>query len=450
MACPVYDIPCHIGGGVRDVVGAAAGNAIDSLANAVTEAVGQVVAAVATLWVHVPTPNLTTTPNGVTPSVPVAFIQGSLWWYMAAAAVLSVLIGAGKMAWEQRADPGKEVLKGLLTLVVVTGAGLTVIGLLVAAADQFAVWIIDRSVQGGGFGENLVRLLTTPAVGVLAAILVILLGLVNVFISLVQIGFLVARNGMLVILAGVLPTSTAFTTTEQGKAQFQKLVGWLVAFILYKPAAAIVYATAFKLGGADMFSDNGLISLVTAMMLMLLAVLALPALMRFAVPVVGALASGGGGGGEVAAAGAAVATGAIPVSRGGSGGGWDAASNGAGAPGPSGAAAVGGARGPRGEGGSQGPSGAGATNGSGPHNGNGAGPDPSGAGDGGAASSGGGGGGAGVGSSAGGGAAAGGAAAVAGPATAGGAAVAGAVKGAKDEAQRAAQSAIDQGGPSGS
>jgi len=50
----------------------------------------------------------------------------------------------------------------------------------------------------------------------------------------------------------------------------------------------------------NLFGDEGLISLVTGMMLMVLAVLALPALMRFAVPVVGAVASGGGGGGQVA------------------------------------------------------------------------------------------------------------------------------------------------------
>jgi len=76
---------------------------------------------------------------------------------------------------------------------------------------------------------------------------------------------------MLVILAGVLPTSASFTSTEIGKAQFQKLVAWLIAFMLYKPAAAIVYATAFKLSGVNLFGDDGLISLVTGMMLMVLS-----------------------------------------------------------------------------------------------------------------------------------------------------------------------------------
>ena len=38
----------------------------------------------------------------------VAFLQAGLWWYMGALAVLSVIIGGARMAWEQRAEPGHE------------------------------------------------------------------------------------------------------------------------------------------------------------------------------------------------------------------------------------------------------------------------------------------------------------------------------------------------------
>lgn len=41
----------------------------------------------------------------------VAFVQNSLWWYMVAVAVLGVIFGAGRMAWEQRAEPGKDLVK---------------------------------------------------------------------------------------------------------------------------------------------------------------------------------------------------------------------------------------------------------------------------------------------------------------------------------------------------
>ena len=100
-------------------------------------------------------------------------------------------------------------------------------------------------------------------------------------------------------------------------------IAWLVAFILYKPAAAIVYATAFRLAGSDVFGGDGdeLMSAVTGLVLMVLALAALPALMRFVTPMVGALSSGGGGGGGTMAAGAAMAampTGAARCARGSS------------------------------------------------------------------------------------------------------------------------------------
>ena len=136
---PIPDPVCELGNGVQSVVGGVAGSVIDQLADAVTEAVGKAVASVGTLWVKVGTPNLTSTNGGSSPSDAVGFLQGSLWWYMAAAAVVSVIVAGGKMAWEQRAEPGRELVKGLLTLVVVAGAGLTAISLAVAAADGLSL-----------------------------------------------------------------------------------------------------------------------------------------------------------------------------------------------------------------------------------------------------------------------------------------------------------------------
>jgi hypothetical protein len=309
--------------------------------------VAKAVASVGALWVKVGTPNLTTSNGGSTPSDAVGFLQGSLWWYMAAAAVLSVIIAGAKMAWEGRAEPGRELLKSLMTLVVVAGAGLTAISLAVAAADGFAKWIIDSSLHGTDFATNIRSLLGLTAINGLGAMIVIIFGLAAFVASLVQIGLMVVRGGMLVILSGIWPLSASATNTEWGRAWFQKCVAWLVAFILYKPAAAIVYATAFRLEGSDVFDGDELMSAVSGLVLMVLALIALPALMRFAMPMVAAIAGGGGGGGGMMAAGAiaSMPTGAVRVPRGGGGG----VSTGApGGPGRSGAAGAGGSRGPTG------------------------------------------------------------------------------------------------------
>ena len=431
-----------------DIAGSVAGSVIEQLAEAVTEAVGKAVASVGTLWVKVGTPNLTTTNGGTTPSDAVGFLQGSLWWYMTVAAVVAVIVAGAKMAWEQRAQPGRELVKGLLTLVVVSGAGLTAISLAVVAADGFARWIIDNSLEGTDFGTNITLMLGLTAVTGLGAIIVIVLGLAAFVASLIQIALMVVRGGMLVILAGILPLSAAATSTEWGKSWFKKCIAWLIAFILYKPAAAIVYATAFRLTGSDVFGGDGdeLMAAVTGLVLMVLALVALPALMRFVTPMVAAMASGSGGGGTMAAgAMAAMPSGAMRVARGSSNGGGAATAGSAGGAGPAGMA---GGSGPPGRNGGS-PNGGGANGGSrsagGSPAGQGASP-PAGAAPAAAGAS----------TATGGGAAAGGAAAAAGPAglaAAAGAQVAGAaVKGAKNAAQGAAESQTqsEDGGPSGS
>lgn len=251
------------------------------------------------------------------------FIQNSLWWYMTAAAILSVIIGACRMAWEQRADPGRELLKSLMTLIVVTGAGVTIISLLVGASDTFSVWILKSSLDCTGdacFGQSVLELLALPdhageaAIGVL---LVIILGVVAIFATFIQILLMVARGGMLVVLVGILPLAASATNTEMGRTWFKKCIAWLVAFILYKPAAAIIYATAFQLFGSSSFRDDGsgLLEALSGLMLMLLALFALPALMRFVTPMVGSMASGNGGTALAGAALGALPSGAAALGR---------------------------------------------------------------------------------------------------------------------------------------
>lgn len=299
------------------------------------------VADLGTLWVRIGTPNLTSTGGGSAPSDPVAFIQTHLWWYMTALAVLGVLVGSARMAWQQRAEPGRDVLKGLAVYVAVSGAGVATIALLVSAADDFSTWIISQSLNGTSFGANITVLLgLTGASAVtgnlLGPILIIVLGLLALLASLIQIFLMVVRGGMLVILAGILPTAAAAAIggLESGKHWLKRSTAWLVAFALYKPAAAIVYAVAFRLVGSDVFGAGGVVGVVTGLALMLLALLALPALMRFVTPLVAAVASGGAGGvlGAGAAAAVTMPTGAMRIARANTGAGAGPAS-----PGPSGA-----------------------------------------------------------------------------------------------------------------
>jgi type IV secretion system protein TrbL len=308
--CAPMDVLC-LGG---NVASRAVDDAIANLAKAIMEGMSQMVTTLSTFWVSMPTVNLASE-DGITASPVVSAVNSGLMPWTLALAVLSVILGGIRMIWEQRGAPLKDLLRSLLALTLVSGLGLGVISILVIAADAFSVAIINRSTDGKGFANAMSILVMTNQTGVGVFILIIL-GLIGLLASLVQIVLMVVRSGMLVILAGILPTTAAFTNTEMGRQWFQKAVGWTIAFILYKPAAAIVYSVAFLLMGNNDGKD-ALIGSITGFTLMLVALVALPALMRFVTPMVGAVASGGGAG--VGAAVGALATGAVSLGRSGSG-----------------------------------------------------------------------------------------------------------------------------------
>jgi type IV secretion system protein TrbL len=307
--CEFWDLDCVSKSAVSGVLDDAIGN----LAKSIMEGMSQMVTTLSTFWVSMPTANLASQ-DGVTASPVVGFVNSELGYWTLALAVLSVILGGTRMIWEQRGAPLKDLLRSLLTLTLVSGLGLAVISILVIAADAFSASIIDRATEGKGFAHAMTILVMTNQTGVGVFILIIL-GLVGLLASLVQIVLMIVRGGMLVILAGILPTTAAFTNTEMGRQWFQKAVGWTIAFILYKPAAAIVYAVAFKLMGSS--GGNVLLGSITGFALMIVALLALPALMRFVTPMVGAVASGSGGGAGAAVG--AMATGAVSMGRSGSG-----------------------------------------------------------------------------------------------------------------------------------
>lgn len=309
-ACVPLDAGCALGNWASGLADDAMGN----MAKAIMEGMSQMVTTLSTFWVSMPTVNLASE-DGTTPSPVVSVVNSELMPWTLTLAVLAVILGGIGMIWQQRGAPLKDLLLSLITLTLVSGIGLSVISILVIAADWFSAEIIKRSTDGKGFAESMNLLVVTGQTGVGVFILIVM-GLIGLIASLVQIVLMVVRSGMLVILAGILPTTAAFTNTEMGMQWFQKAVGWTIAFILYKPAAAIVYSVAFLLMGNSSGQD-GLITSITGFTLMIVALFALPALMRFVTPMVGAIASGSGAGAGAAVA--AMATGAVSHGRSGSG-----------------------------------------------------------------------------------------------------------------------------------
>ncbi|MGK3944959.1 hypothetical protein [Streptomyces sp. RP5T] len=274
------------------------GSGFDDIAESAAQAASTTVKAIGSAWLNLGSPNLSDDGG------PVAFLRGATLWFTTFTAVLCLLIAAGHLAWQRRSEPGRQALQGLLNLVVVSAAGVATVNLLAEAGDKFSVWIIDKSTgcrEISATGDPVASCVAefdkrTSAMLALgntdSSFLVLVMAVLVIAGSVAQIALMIVRMAMLVILTGTLPLSAAASSTATGRLWFRRTVGWLIAFVLYKPAAAIVYAAAFSM--TDQTKGNDIVSMVSGVVLIVLACFTLPALMRFAAPVVHAAASGTG------------------------------------------------------------------------------------------------------------------------------------------------------------
>lgn len=336
-----HDVNAHCGN--LDFVCAGAEGFINSLFHGVTDSLGDLAKSLGSFWVSTPSIPLTGEDNAVT------FIRDTTLWYVGVLMVISVLIAAGQMMWTRKGQPLTELLSSLLKFAIINAASVSGVTMLLDSGDKFSAWIIKQSTDEG-FDKALSNLMGPEVfkseISMGIAIFAIVMGIIAIIVAVIQIGLLIVRSAMALILVGTLPLAFSATNTSWGKQWSQKHVSWLIAFILYKPVASLVYAAAFKVFGSygKIDGDDGqrMTYFISGLVLMVGALFALPAMMRLIVPAVGAAAGAG-----AMFAGAAVgsaASGAVNfgsrmrgIGRGGGGG----AAAGGGAGGGGGAAATG-------------------------------------------------------------------------------------------------------------
>jgi type IV secretion system protein TrbL len=345
--CGKMDLGCYIQDGFQSV----ATSAMDQLQQAITDGALNTLNAM-TFWLKPDAPGLLAKEHGDTwtNSGTVEFLQSKLLSVTAAVFVVAVLVAGMRIAWEQRARPLQELLKAVVTFVVVGAAGTATLQVLASWSDGFSEYVVDQlagdmKLQAAFGGTSPHELFASAMPGFVA----IMTGLAVIVASAVQIVLMLIRSAMLVLLAGAFPLAAAATNTEIGRNWFKKFCGWSLAFIAYKPAAALVYAAAMKMAQDQPSSASaGVVQAMAGMMMLLLAIFALPALMRFMVPITAAVAGGSAGMGSSVADPGGMATGAINIGSSGAGfgSGRGAGSSagggaGAGATGATGATAVG-------------------------------------------------------------------------------------------------------------
>lgn len=330
-----HDVNANCGWG--DLVCAGAEGFINSLFHGVTDSLGDLAKSLGSFWVNTPSIPLTGEDNAVT------FIRDTTLWYVGVLMVISVLIAAGQMMWTRKGQPLTELLSSLLKFAIINAASVSGVTMLLDSGDKFSAWIIKQSTDEG-FDKALSTLIGPEVfksgITVGIAIFAIVMGIIAIIVAVIQIGLLIVRSAMALILVGTLPLAFSATNTSWGKQWSQKHVSWLIAFILYKPVASLIYAAAFKVFGSvgkvDGDDAERMMYFICGLVLMIAALFALPAMMRLIVPAVGA-ASGAGAMFAGAAVGSA-ASGAVNfgsrmrgVGRGGGGGGAAAGGGGGGA-----------------------------------------------------------------------------------------------------------------------
>lgn len=294
--------PDCISDGIKTIVG----GAITEFIKSMYEGAVAIVAQVSTFWMNNPSPDVD---NGA-----VLSLRVDMSWYVAAFAVLGFLVGLIKLVMSQDV---KNSLIGLATpivnLILATTAYATGIGLLLTASDQFSLWIVERATGGD---VDLTQMIHTAS-GLLAnpgpAFLMFMLLLIGAIVNLL---FMYFRDVMFLILSAFIVVLAAASGSEQGRQAWRKANGWLVALLLFKPVAAGIYSLGFRMlvdgNGAEEGDANlpeALQASIIALLILILASLALPALIKFIVPAAG-VGAGSFSGGAAIGAGVTIAAGA--------------------------------------------------------------------------------------------------------------------------------------------
>ena len=106
--CSLVDLQ----GCASDSIGGIVGNAVDNFAADVAEGFGKIMASLGTYWLYIPTPNLAGG-TGSNSDV-VSFIQNSLIFYVAIAAIIAIVISSIRLILTQKGEHFSKIARGIV------------------------------------------------------------------------------------------------------------------------------------------------------------------------------------------------------------------------------------------------------------------------------------------------------------------------------------------------
>lgn len=295
--CKAGNVATHPGDAVNAVKDAAWDSTFGKVVTSMLTGLAQAMTLGLTFWAKVPNYTVDDLPSLM---AKVRQYTDTIQIYLLAASIMlcGVRLAAAKAS--AAAEEATEAFRVLLRTAIASSmwAGLIVLG--THASDNFAAWVITDATNNNAKGvvESIVQ---TSALTAFSPGLVLIFAVVGLLSAILQIVLAVIREGLLVVVTGVLPLAASASGARAGQQFHHKLLLWSVAFVLYKPLAAIAYMIAFTVAGNSATALNAKPDSATAAkQLVAIALLCsvafvLPAIMRLISPVA-SMGSGGVGG----------------------------------------------------------------------------------------------------------------------------------------------------------
>ena len=284
----------------------AAGDAFGKIVESAREALSQAFVWAITFWTKLPTNMF----GSVELADRVNSHLDNVMWY---ALTASLMVAAIRLTQARMQGDGSEELFMLHLRVVVANSMLA--GFIAAAAeagDAFSDWILAESAGPNG-PEAVKKLLAVDSFGEVAGFFVLLVAIIGILGAALQMVFVVMREVILLFAVAGLPIAAAASGMAAGTSSWDRLLKWTIAFLLFKPVGALLYALAFWAGNDSQDPMQVFLSLIA--LAMVAAVL--PMLIKLVAP---AAAAAGAISGMAVKAGVGAATGGAGAAAGGAAG----------------------------------------------------------------------------------------------------------------------------------
>lgn len=224
--------------------------------------------------------------------------------------VAAILVQSIRVMVSRKGEPVVMVLTGLVRFAVTSAVGLVALQTALRAADAFSTQLIGGATDAFAIVMRN-RLTNDPEAG----FAMLLIAVVAAVLAIVQWAMMAMRQAGLLVLAAMLPMAAAGSLTKSTRGWLDRVIVWMITIVAYKPAAAFIYSIGFTYMSSPAANDDGTYAaMLTGIVVMLLAVLAMPVMLKFFSWT--GMQIGGGSGNGSAFLGAA---GAIAMSRTGGG-----------------------------------------------------------------------------------------------------------------------------------